>query len=219
MSIEIFVSYADTNKDERLWKALEVHLRPFYGDRKGNAYLWNPHKDIIPGSNRKREISGHLQSAQIFLLLLSSDYFANSECMQQMQYALSIGNQVQVILILLRPCSWQGLGLNDLQIVPRDKKPITQHDTDEAWVQVTEEIQKSIDFLGKKNGSAGSDDSGAPERSDPMPGDTFNVNANNIGTSIMGHNNRTVINNGKSDMPASQHKPANNTRTDQEEAA
>ena len=157
MSMMVFVSYADG--DERLWKQLETRLAPRRVGSTTQIELWNPHKDIVPGQNRKKEIKDHVRNARLFLLLLSSDYFVDEECMQQMEAALARkqqeGEQVNILPILLRPCDWENMGLEDLEILPRTKVPISESSrSDAVLLEVSKGIQETINYIDKNNATS-----------------------------------------------------------------
>ncbi len=188
MNIMIFVDYADTDKDERLWKALEVNLAPHAGNVSSKIELWDPHKNIIPGQNKKQEIQAHIQQAHIFLLLLSPDYLFDTKRMEQiLERKQQEKERMHIIPILLRPCVWRGAGLDNLQILPRNKVPISRwSDHDEALVEVTEEIYKVIDYIDKEESNNSSrPDMAAPTPAQPQQASTYNfqgpVNAGSVG--------------------------------------
>jgi len=120
MNMFIFVSYS--RKDKTLWEALETTLALHRAN--GRVQLWNPHSDIISGQIVQQEIDRHLQQAQIVLLLLSPDFFADKGCLQQMQQVFTRQKEtkgsISIVPILLRPCLWQGDGLEDLLVYGKE---------------------------------------------------------------------------------------------------
>lgn len=204
MSIMVFVNYADTDKDERLWKALQVNVAPDGRSADSKIQLWDIHKNIIPGQNKKEEIKKHIQQAQIFLFLLSPDYFGNTACMQQMQQAMARQQQekerVHIIPILLRPCVWQGAGLDDLQILPRNKVAISRwSDHDEALVEVAEEIYEIVNNIDNKESINNIKPPATPPPAQSQQANTYNLQAGTINAGVVGDNHGTItINHGGS---------------------
>ena len=138
-SIEVFISY--NHEDEKLLKKLLKHLASL--KRQGLVSVWHD-REIGPGAEWKREIDQHLNSAQIILLLVSSDFIASDYCYSlEMQRALERHerHEAHVIPILLRPVHWQGMPFAKLTMLPKDAKPVTKHENlDEALVDVVEGI-------------------------------------------------------------------------------
>ena len=184
----VFVSYArvarvERRVDEKLWEQIETRLTPRRAGSTSQIQLWNPHKDIVPGQNRRSEISAHMQAARIFLLLLSSDYFVDEECMQQMEGALKRkqeeGDRVTIIPILLRPCSWEDMGLEDFEILPSNRVPISEWSrSDSILLEVARGIQATINYIDKNE----STDTGKvapsntpPPQTNPAPGEPVPV--------------------------------------------
>ena len=156
MNITVFVSYAEI--DESWWKKIETRLRLHRPGSTNSIELWDPNKDIVPGKNRRQEINKHVETARIFLLLLSFDYLVDEECQRQMQAALKRKqeeeDQVDIIPILLRPCSWEDIGLEELEILPHNKVPISSWPhSDEVLLEVYRGIQKTINDNIDKNKS------------------------------------------------------------------
>ncbi len=148
--IKMFCSYADA--DEKLQEELEKHLSPLM--REGKISVWHNRK-IMPGKERAGEIDEHLNSAQIILLLVSSDFIDSDYCYDiEMQRAIdrhSTG-EARVIPIILRPVVWHDTLFGKLQALPNNGKPVSSwHNTDEALFEVASEIHRVIDEFLKKN--------------------------------------------------------------------
>ena len=84
MAVKIFFCYA--HEDEDLLKKLKMHLKPM--QRAGQIDVWHD-RDINAGTEWEREISHHLNTAQIILLLISPDFMDSDYCYTiEMQRAL-----------------------------------------------------------------------------------------------------------------------------------
>lgn len=75
MAVKIFFCYA--HEDEALLKKLKDHLMPL--QRQRHIDVWHD-RDITAGVEWEREINEHLNTAQIILLLVSSDFMGSDYC-------------------------------------------------------------------------------------------------------------------------------------------
>ena len=141
--VEIFYSYS--HKDERLRDKLEVHLKLM--QRQGLISNWHDRR-IGPASEWDGEISSHLESAHIILLLispdfLSSDYIYDVELKRAMERHEA--GEARVIPIILKPCDWMTAEFSKLQALPRDGKPVVKWgNRDEAFSQITSAIRDLV---------------------------------------------------------------------------
>lgn len=141
-SFEIFISYA--HEDEPLKNELVSHLRVL--ERQGFLVIWHD-REVLPGIPLTNEIDRHLESANLVLLLISSDFFASDYCWgKEMKRALErrqIGDAL-VIPVIIRDCIWQTSPIGKLLALPEDGIPITdlQHwgTRDTAFVSVVNGI-------------------------------------------------------------------------------
>ena len=143
MSKELFYSYS--HGDERLRKELEKHLAVM--KRQGLIQEWHDRK-IVAGSEYKGEIDEHLNSAEIILLLVSSDFLASDYCYGiEMTRAIERheAGEATVIPVILRPCDWMGTPFSKLQALPKDAKPVTTWSRrDDAFLDVVKGIRAAI---------------------------------------------------------------------------
>ncbi len=117
--------------------------------------------DISAGTEWEQEIKEYLNKAHIILLLISPDFINSDYCYDtEMKRALERHerNEATVILVIVRPVTWQGTlvgnsKLGRLQALPKNAKPITTWENrDEAWENVTKEIEKVANkLLGKSS--------------------------------------------------------------------
>src|SRR5690242_17951807 len=146
--LELFYSYA--HKDENLREKLEKHLASLVQE---NLILpWNA-RDISAGGVWAKEIDTHLQAARIILLLVSSDFLASGYCYGvEVQEAMRRheAGEVRVIPIILRPCDWQTAPFGKLQALPKNGKPVTGQNRDNAYTEIVKELRRVIDELRDK---------------------------------------------------------------------
>ncbi len=142
-TIRIFCCYAHKNRVLR--DQLERHLGAL--KRSGQVIVWSD-REILPGSVWNDEIDINLNTADIILLLIS-DYFLNSDyCWGvEMRKALERHQtgKAHVIPILLNPVDCEGTPIDDLQMLPTDRKPITKWpDRHEAFLDIVQGIRRAV---------------------------------------------------------------------------
>jgi uncharacterized membrane protein len=150
MPVKLFFCYA--HEDEAFLNKLKTHLGPLR--RQGLIDVWHD-RDIGAGIEWEQEISEHLSTAQIILLLVSPDFMDSEYC-----YGIELKRAIErhkrgearVIPVILRPVYWQGV-LGMLQALPQDALPITDpgwQNVDRALYNVTQGIFKVVDELTPK---------------------------------------------------------------------
>jgi len=145
-AVQVFYSYA--HKDEGLRSELAKHLKGL--DRRGLIEAWHDH-EILAGAEWASEISEHLESAHIILLLISAD-FINSEYAYGVELKRAMerhhAKEATVIPIILRPVNWQGMSFSKLQALPTHGKAVTTWaDLDEAFSDIVRGIEAAIERL------------------------------------------------------------------------
>ena len=148
--IEVFFSYS--RKDENLRKELDNHLAVL--KRQAVITSWYD-RQIEGGAEWEKEIARHMQSADIILLLVSSDFIASEYCyVKELPKAIARheAGEAYVIPILLRPIAyWEEMPFAHLQVYPSGGLPITQwSDLDSALVDVVKGIKTAVRRLLEK---------------------------------------------------------------------
>jgi len=142
-SVEVFFSYAH---EDEVWRTeLEKHLSLL--QRKGLIAAWHD-RNISAGTDWAREIDTHLQTSQIILLLISSDFLASDYCwgveLKEAMRRHHAGTAC-VIPILIRPVDWKEAPFSSLQALPRGNRAISiWPNRDEAFTQVARGIRQAI---------------------------------------------------------------------------
>jgi TIR domain len=144
--MEVFFSYA--HEDEALRDKLAKHLKLL--ERQGVIKAWHD-RNITAGEEWKDAIDNHLESANIILLLVSSDFLASDYCYDiELKRALERheSNQARVIPVILRSVDWQRSPFGKLAALPKDGKAITSwQNEDEAFTDVVKGLRRVIDNL------------------------------------------------------------------------
>ncbi|MFK7907821.1 MAG: TIR domain-containing protein [Chitinophagales bacterium] len=144
--INIFLSYAKEDKSykDKLLKHLSSMIR------RNKIDVWDNER-IAGGQNWKEEIERKLRTAQVAILLVSSDFLA-SDFINDFEIPILLERgkkgEVKVVPILIRSAYFQGSELSNFQGFPRSGKPISnwQHE-DEAWISV---VGGLVEIIGEK---------------------------------------------------------------------
>lgn len=145
-SLQLFFSYS--HKDEVLRDELANHLSTLTW--QGVISSWHDRK-ILPGEEWDRQINENLKTADIILLLVSSDFIASSYCWE-IEVATAIerhnNGEACVIPILLRSVDWSGTPFAKLQSLPKNTEPITSWtNQDDAFANVAQGIRSAAEQL------------------------------------------------------------------------
>ncbi len=102
--VSIFCSAAA--EDNAYLKEWEKHLSRL--QQIGYITFWSS-SHLMPGQAVPQEIEQHLESAYLFILLLSPDFFLDQNCQTQMEFALHRHQEGsgRVIPLVVRPVAWR----------------------------------------------------------------------------------------------------------------
>ena len=153
-NVPISVFYSYSHKDKAYRDKLKTHLSLMR--RQGLISEWHD-QDIIPGQEWDDEINKHLKTADVILLLVSSD-FLDSEYCSTLEMELAIqryeAGEAYIIPIILRPCDWMHPPLNRFQALPYRAKPVVRWTPqDEAFNDIAQGIRKVVNNLRKRKGA------------------------------------------------------------------
>src|SRR5437588_9652082 len=143
--LSVFLCAAD--EDQGLCKRLERHLSLLV-QREWIA-CWS-NQQVSPGMALEQELASHRQTTDLFLLLMSPDFYASRECLETMQDAMqrAAEGSAVVIPILLRPFDYEGAVFGTLQVLPRNRLPVTSWTRrDKAFEQIAAEIRMVVEAL------------------------------------------------------------------------
>jgi formylglycine-generating enzyme required for sulfatase activity len=151
-AVTVFFSYS--HKDEALRDELANHLKIL--KLEGVITDWHD-RQILPGDEWDREIKESLNSAQIILLLISSDFIASQYCWDiEIKRAMERheAGEACVIPVILRSCMWSSAPFGRLQALPKNAAPVTSTKDwptkDEAFTNVAEGIKKTANDIQQK---------------------------------------------------------------------
>lgn len=136
--VRIFISYAE--EDASYCRSLVVHLNTI-----SNVTTWE-RSLIIPGQNITCEIDSQLQTADIFLLLISPDFIGSRTCQNEQNIALERrGIDTIVIPIIIRSCNYSDLAIAQLNLSTLPSRPFSEYPSqDDAYTEIIEGIRHVI---------------------------------------------------------------------------
>jgi formylglycine-generating enzyme required for sulfatase activity len=147
---KVFIIYA--REDAMYRNELEGQLRPL--QNAGRIKVWSD-REINPGAEWENEIIQNLDTADIILMLVSSDYFKSAYIHEkEIKYALARHEkgEAKVLPIIVRPVDFlEDPTISRLQVLPTDGKPVADKrywaERDDAWLDVVAGVKRTIDSL------------------------------------------------------------------------
>lgn len=141
MPVHWSLFYSYSHEDALLRDELAKFLAPLR--HEGRIVEWYDRK-IEPGLEWENAISDKLQSADLVLLLISAAFLASDYCfgveMEIAMQRVENGN-AKIAPILLKPCLWKESRFSELQILPRNARPVTSWPSqDDAFAEIAAEI-------------------------------------------------------------------------------
>jgi len=147
--IHVAISYS--HKDELMRDALKAHLRIY--EREGLVKVWHD-RQLAPGEDIDRSIFKKFDTADIVLLLVSSDFINSDYCWsKEMRRALDrrTRGEVSVIPFILQPCQWRSAPFGALLALPPDGKPVASwSNADEAYDQVARQVAEAARVISRR---------------------------------------------------------------------
>lgn len=148
-AINVFYSYAP--EDAELRDELDRHLAAM---KRNNLIVGWHNRDIQAGTEWEQEVNEHLDAAQIILLLISSDFIASDYCYSiEMRCAMERHErgEARVVPIILRPVDTEGTPFSKLEMLPTDRKPVTDWpNRDSAFVNIAQGIRRVVENFQAK---------------------------------------------------------------------
>ncbi|MEA5567408.1 toll/interleukin-1 receptor domain-containing protein [Anabaena sp. UHCC 0399] len=140
VSPKIFISYS--HNDEPLKNELIKHLSIL--KRQGVISIWQD-REISPGIEWDKQIKDNLQTADIILLLVSSDFISSEYCNGvEVKTAIERHNagDARVIPVILRNVFWQLDHFAKLQALPTNATPVKSWtNQDDAFTDIAQGIR------------------------------------------------------------------------------
>lgn len=144
--VKILFSYA--RRDEALRDEMEKYLGPL--KRSERIICWHD-RHIRAGRTWELELTSHLETADIILLLISADFLDSKYCnTHEVKVALERHDrkEARVIPVILRPADWMHESFAELQALPHDALPVVEWPSrDAAFYNIAKELRKVIEEI------------------------------------------------------------------------
>ncbi len=160
--VEVFIAYAeeDTKREKELGKRLGVLKR------EGLVRCWQ-YRKILVGDEWDREIHEHLNTADIFLLLISADFVDSDYCWEvEMKRAMErhdAGEAIVIPVILRATPDWKRTLFGKLQGTPGNEPEHPDREgvydwsnEDQALKKVAEDVRACVENFVEKRAQAAS---------------------------------------------------------------
>lgn len=145
-ALKLFFSYS--HKDEALRNELGNHLKIL--EHQKLIASWHDRK-ISAGDEWNHQITVNQDTADIILLLISSDFIASKYCWDiEIKRAMELheSGKACVVPVILRRADWTNAPFSKLQAVPKNAQPVTSFaDRDEAFHFITQQIRQVAESL------------------------------------------------------------------------
>lgn len=152
--MQAFISYS--HNDEHYLDLLMKHLAQL--KRDGHLQEWTD-KAIEAGSNLDEAVTSGLNSADLFIALLSPDYLNSSYCYdiefkkaQEMHEA----GQLRIIPVVIEDCDWLNSPFSKLKALPKDGLAVSRWSNENtAMLDVIQNIRSVLSSRGQDESLAG----------------------------------------------------------------
>lgn len=144
--LKVFISYA--SKDGGLVDAFKPYLEGLERQKLIKTFYGS---DTDPGLKWREEIRKQINSAQLILLLVSTNFLA-SECCYDFELKLAMERsemgRARVVSILLSTSNWMDTELREFQVLPKGGQAVdTWKNPADAFVNITHEMKKVVKQL------------------------------------------------------------------------
>ena len=144
------VVFSYSHHDEALRDELEAHLAGLRCE--GLITTWHDRR-IVAGQPLDKTIDTHFKTADLILILISSDFINSNYCYEtELRQAMARHERGEAVVIpvILRPCEWRDLPFGHLLAVPKDGKAVTTwSNRDEAFQDITRAVRTALSSSGR----------------------------------------------------------------------
>jgi tetratricopeptide (TPR) repeat protein len=156
--LNLFISYSHRDDDLR-----EEFAKQLSQLERDGVLRWDDRR-LEGGDEWKGVIDERLNTADIILLLISTDFLASKYCYDvEMKRALERHDQdhARVVPVILRPCDWKHSPFARFNALPKDGKPVVDWAThDHGFFNVVQGLRRLVEEL-RKQGAPSSRPEGA----------------------------------------------------------
>lgn len=167
--MKAFISYS--HDDAEFLTKLHQHLAALR--RQNLIETWTDRK-IDAGGVLDAEISAAMESADLFLLLVSSSFISSDYCYEK-EFKVALdkyqAGDARIVPIIIRPCDWKIEELRQFKALPEDGKPVHSqhwHSLDEALDSITKGLRSFLQSSINKSTSPKTALDGNPRLAKPQ---------------------------------------------------
>jgi hypothetical protein len=121
--MKVFISYS--HADERAVERLKTHTAMLAREGLITSFY---DRDILAGGHLDSQIFAELESADIFLAMVSPDFLASNYCYErEMERAIELhgDGKIRIVPVLVEECDWKSSPLAQFKSLPKDAKAIS----------------------------------------------------------------------------------------------
>jgi hypothetical protein len=139
--VKILVIYA--HDDEAFKNKLLKMLKPLQQEGRIDLHAW----DENAPSRADEKAEERIAEVNMLLIVASSDLLA-SDALREVTASVMARGGTRVIPVIARRCGWQTAPFSKFMGLPRDGRPITEHeDQDRVWHEVERNVRRCVDAV------------------------------------------------------------------------
>lgn len=146
----VFVSYS--HRDNPLLDRLLKKMGPFLKDGVVSSIVWD--KDFVAGMDWTEQTNEAIDRADIIIAVVTPNYLASPNCMNEVDYADSIQSMRNraIIPLIFENCDWKATALGKYHSIPAhsDRQIGLQTNNNRAWGKYLSELLETISKIGEQ---------------------------------------------------------------------
>ena len=149
--INLFYSYSHSDEDHRIEMVKRLKVLEQQGLKQRSDH------DIIPGNGLHVSIHSLMDEADIIVFLVSNDWLASVECINEWNYAKPLEKKgCRLFCVILDCCAWEYFDdmKNRLVILPNGKSVTSSVDLADAWMDVFKGVKKVMEQVMEQKRSS-----------------------------------------------------------------
>lgn len=143
---KIYIAFSDNEEDRDYLEHLEKQLKPL--EQNDDIEIWHKNRASF---GDELDAKTYLQKADTILLLMSSDFLADEQLLEEdLEWAIDAQQEqnTRLIPVLARHCTWRAIReLRSLPALPSNEQPIaddTWANVDEACYEIAQQLKKRL---------------------------------------------------------------------------
>ena len=141
--VNLYISYSDQDGDDV--RGFLTHLTVL--KKQNQLFNFYSYDQVAPGEKLSNSIESMIESSEIYIAMISSNYLSNDLCLEQinkMKEKAKFGSRF-VIPVILRPVLIKGTPVDGMKQYPSLEYAISQSsDKDAAWSELVSQIRMRV---------------------------------------------------------------------------